>query len=151
MAEVGVNYIMVSAHAGARPLCEPYQGQIYVWDGKDPLGKYQSLGDTSYGQAAGLFGINCRHTFAACNPEYPPNVQEVGKIENDKVYESEQEQRYNERQIRTWKRKYEGYGSIKGLKSETAKANAKIQEWQARQRLLLDKTGLPRQYNRERI
>lgn len=151
MAELGVNYIQISAHAGARPLCAPYQGNIYVWSGKDPLGKYPSLSDTSYGQPAGIFGINCRHTFGACVPEYPRDIKEIGAIENNKVYKSEQAQRYNERQIRSWKRKADGFAEIKGLEAQATKAREKVQEWQARQRALIEESGLPRQYNRERV
>src|SRR5690606_23906905 len=47
--EWGVDLIEVSSHAGARPLCAPYQGRIYSLSGRHP--RYPSIESTSYGQA----------------------------------------------------------------------------------------------------
>jgi hypothetical protein len=55
--QYGSDLIEVSAHAGARPLCAPYQGRVFSVSGKTE--GYQKLSETSYGQPAGLFGINC--------------------------------------------------------------------------------------------
>ena len=60
----GVKIFRVSSHSGARPLCYPYQGKYYSWDGSsgtftDGLGKrhrYKGINSTSYGEPAGLFG-----------------------------------------------------------------------------------------------
>ena len=67
--ELGQDIILVSSHSGSRPLCAPYQGKLYSRSGKsgtitDAKGKtytYTPLSDTSFGEAAGLFGINCGH------------------------------------------------------------------------------------------
>lgn len=63
-------------------------------------------------------------------------------------YEATQLQRYNERQIRRWKREYVAMEAA-GL--DTTESAAKVQQWQARQRDFLRQTGLKRQYARERI
>ena len=62
--EYGVDTYQVSSHNGARPLCYPWQGKIIARDG--PHGSTTDLdgntievyaqNETSYGQAAGLFG-----------------------------------------------------------------------------------------------
>lgn len=107
--DYGNNLIEVSSHIGARPLCAPYQGKVFSTDGTsgtahDATGRpipYSPLSQTSYGQPAGLFGINCGHfpypfvdgvSMMAFKP-YP-------KALNDEVYKQSQEQRYQERQIR---------------------------------------------------
>lgn len=64
--DLGTSVYWVSEHAGARPLCAPYQGQFwadvageYMIDGE--LQQVGSWDDTSFGEVAGLFGVNCRH------------------------------------------------------------------------------------------
>jgi hypothetical protein len=64
------------------------------------------------------------------------------------MYEAEQEQRYNERKIREWKRRAEVMES--GGQSNGKETN-KVKEWQARQRELVLKNNLARQYAREKI
>ncbi len=113
----GINLIEVDAHAGARPLCAPYQGRIYSLDGssgtvKDGSGNeysYEPLTSTSYGQAAGLFGINCGHHNYPFKPgvnfkRYFPLETEEAVEENAKTYAKFQKQRALERNIRAAKR-----------------------------------------------
>jgi hypothetical protein len=55
-------------------------------------------------------------------------------VNNNDIYEATQKQRYNERQIRSWKhRKAELEAS--GLNS--SRAELKIKEWQKRNRILI--------------
>lgn len=115
--EHGINLIEVDAHSGARPLCAPYQGRIYSIDGtsgkvRDGSGNeysYEPLTSTSYGQAAGLFGINCGHHNypfkAGINfKRYYPLETEEALAENSEQYAKFQKQRYYERQIRKAKK-----------------------------------------------
>lgn len=115
--EHSINLIEVSAHAGARPLCAPYQGGIYSLDGssgtvKDAAGReinFTPLSSTSYGQAAGLFGINCGHQSYPFKPginfrRYYPLETEEEFAENSKRYAEFQKQRAMERSIRASKR-----------------------------------------------
>ena len=109
----GNDLYIVSYHNGARPLCYPYQnmvisrddryGTTYDLDGNEIHFIAQSA--TSYGQPAGLFGINCKH--------YPtPFIPGVSVIEgkpqdpdaNAKTYEESQKQRELERKLREKKR-----------------------------------------------
>ena len=111
--DYGVDLIEVSSHMGARPLCAPYQGRIYSRGGasgetKDGAGRviyYSPLSQTSYGEPAGLFGINCGHQ---CYPFVPgANVQRYFPYddeENAEAYEKSQVQRKLERDIRASKR-----------------------------------------------
>lgn len=111
--QYGIQLIEVSSHMGARPLCAPYQGRIFSRDGSKGIttdgagGKiyYTPLSETSYGQPAGLFGINCGHV------QYPfaPGVNfqryfPYPKEENDRRYQQFQRQRAMERDIRATKR-----------------------------------------------
>ena len=111
--QYGIQLIEVSSHMGARPLCAPYQGRIFSRDGSKGVttdgagGKiyYTPLSETSYGQPAGLFGINCGHVQYPFAPginfqRYFPYPEE----ENAERYKQFQRQRYLERQIRSTKR-----------------------------------------------
>ncbi|MDO4174546.1 MAG: phage minor capsid protein [Eubacteriales bacterium] len=113
MDAYGSDLIEVSSHAGARPLCAPFQGKLYSRSGKsgyttDLHGNripYASWASTSYGQAAGLLGINCGHF------TYPffPGLSVMAYAtypaeENAKISKQSQKQRYLERRVRASKR-----------------------------------------------
>jgi hypothetical protein len=157
-ADWGTDLIQVSAHAGARPLCFPFQGGVYSLKGGHP--KYKALADTSYGEPAGLFGINCRHFswpfFEGMNDEYTAAQKDPALLlngpSNSDVYEATQTQRYNERQIRRWKRKG---AELAGLGLDPSWAEAKVRQWQGRQRAFIRTSqggniDLRRDYLRER-
>ena len=109
----GNDLYLVSYHNGARPLCYPWQNKVissldrsgvtYDLDGNEITIYPQS--STSYGEPAGLFGINCKH--------YPtPFIPGVSVVDgepqdpetNARVYEEAQKQRALERKIREEKR-----------------------------------------------
>ena len=109
----GNDLYLVSYHNGARPGCYPWQNKVI--SSTDNARTVQDLdgnnieviaqSNTSYGQPAGLFGINCKH--------YPtpfiPGVSVADgtpqdKETNDRVYAESQEQRGLERKIREQKR-----------------------------------------------
>lgn len=157
MQDYNTQVFQVSSHAGARPLCYPYQGKFYSWDnsaGEIPLGngttvRYEPLNSTSYGQAAGLFGINCGHfpipiIPGVTIPHGADNIQP--KAENDKAYAESQEQRALERQIREAKRVVEMAGD-----TATKADKAKVRELQAKMREFTARAGLARRYDREQI
>ena len=118
--DYGLDVILVSSHAGARPLCEPYQGRCYSMSGRygtitDARGheyEFEPIDNTSRGEPAGLFGINCGHTFryieegSFVNREKPVETEEERK-ENQRQYALSQEQRAIEREIRTYEREAE--------------------------------------------
>ena len=137
-ADYNVQTFQISSHAGARPLCAPYQGKFYSWDGSegfitDLYGNtyhYEGIGNTTYGQPAGIFGINCGHrpvTFVDgySRPRFEPT--EDWK-ENQKQYELSQKQRYLERQIRDEKTKalcYDAAGDKEAFKKSAERIKEK--------------------------
>ena len=157
MEDFGTSVFQVSSHAGARPLCYPYQGKFYSWDntsGEIELGngqrvRYEPLNSTSYGEPAGLFGINCGHSPipvvpGVTIPHGADNIQP--KEENDKAYAESQEQRALERQIREAKRVVAMEGDL-----ATKEDKARVKEAQAEMREFIERTGRTRRYDRESI
>ena len=109
-AEYGVQTFQISSHSGARPLCAPYQGKFYSWDGSEGTITdldghefwYESIQNTSYGEPAGIFGINCGHfpqTFVDgySIPRFGPTEDEA---KNAVEYRESQKQRQLERNVR---------------------------------------------------
>lgn len=157
MQDFNTQVFQVSSHAGARPLCYPYQGKFYSWDntyGQVELGNgsvvsYEPLNVTSYGQAAGLFGVNCGHypipvVPGVTIPHGADNIQPEEK--NAKAYIESQEQRRLEREIREAKRVVEMAGDL-----ATAEDKAAIREAQSKMREFIQRTGRTRRYDRESI
>lgn len=149
-AEGGTDLVEVSSHAGARPLCAPYQGRIYSVSGSHP--KYPALADTSYGQAAGLMGINCGHVI------YPyfeglsrKTFEPYPRRENDRVYQESQEQRAAERKIRHYKREVQKWEATEGGEQKAAYYKGRVKDAQAEMRDLIKDTGRIRQRDREQI
>ena len=154
--DYGSDVFQVSAHAGARPLCYPYQGKLYSWS---QMGGYITLGDgkrykfenisaTSYGKPAGLFGINCGHVPYPMIPGVSEKVDETipPKKENDKEYQESQEQRQLERNIRYYKRELQMLGNL-----ATDEDKQKLKNAQADMRQFIADTGRTRRYDREQI
>jgi hypothetical protein len=155
MGDYNAQVFQVSAHAGARPLCYPFQGKLYSWDntaGEIELGngktmRYEPLNSTSYGEPAGLFGINCGHSPIPIIPGVSiPHAQDFvqPKEENDKQYAESQQQRALERKIRAAKRAVE-----MGDDSQEAKARVKAAQEQMRQ--FIKETGRTRRPDRESL
>lgn len=157
MQDYNTQVFQVSSHAGARPLCYPYQGKFLSWDnssGMIPLGDgsevaYGPLNQTSYGQPAGLFGINCGHfpivvIPGVTIPHGTDNIQPPE--ENDKEYAESQEQRRLEREIRKAKREVEMLGD-----AATKEDRERIAAAQAKMREFIERTGRARRYDREQI
>ena len=151
-AEYGVTTFQISTKAGARPLCAPYQGWICSWDGaggtvRDLYGKeYQvhSINETSYGEAAGIFGVNCGHfpeTFVDgfSVPRYEELTPEQEK-QNEIEYAQSQQQRELEREIRQAKTEAAAY-SAAGDKEAFQKAAAKVKEKQTDYKQFCEQTG----------
>ena len=156
----GGDIFQVSSHPGARPLCYPYQGKFYSWsagpgeftDGGGIRRPYDNINNTSYGQPAGLFGINCGHHPIPMIPgySYPQEYEEQSKEENDREYEESQIQRQYERNIRIAKRDRE-IAAATGDKEAEKKAAQKVQQEQAKMRGFIKESGRVRRYDREQI
>lgn len=107
--ELGQDIVLVSSHSGARPLCAPYQGKFYSISGKsgtitDAKGKtynYTPLSGTSFGKAAGLFGINCGHRMRGVSDgTFINREKEFEGEETSEEYRKVQRQRALERAVR---------------------------------------------------
>ena len=156
----GGDIFQVSSHPGARPLCYPYQGKFYSWsagpgeftDGAGHRQTYENINSTSYGEPAGLFGINCGHHPIPIIPgySYPQDGPEQSKAENDKEYEQSQIQRQYERNIRIAKRE-QAIAEATGDKEAEKEAAQKVRSEQRRMRGFIESTGRARRYDRERI
>ena len=113
MEAYGDDLYQVSHHDGARPLCYDWQGKVIsqndlsrdVEDEEGNTVHVYAQSETTYGQAAGLFGINCKHYPIPFIPGFsrirPPEQNEE---ENAKEYAESQEQRALERKLRYEKR-----------------------------------------------
>lgn len=58
--EMDQDLMELTAHAGARPTHQEWQGQIVSLSGNPD---YLSLNDIGYGSAEGFMGVNCRHNW----------------------------------------------------------------------------------------
>lgn len=156
MEDYGIDIYEVSTVAAARPLCAPYQGKLISPSGsgetEDINGNkihYMALSDTSYGEPAGLFGINCHHTKSPWIPGYAKKTyQPKDDAENAKQYQESQQQRQIERDIRKAKRKADMLDAA-GL--DNSDATARVKAEQARMRQFINDTGRTRRPDRERV
>lgn len=147
--DMGGNLVEVTSHMGARPSHAQWQGKIY-WR-KEKYKSYQNFElATGYGKGDGLGGWNCRHSFFPYFEGLSSKSFEHYRTgENKERYELDQEQRYNERMIREWKRRS---AVNKAGMIDNSKEARKVKEWEQRQRNLLKAhPELKRNYAREQI
>ena len=113
MEAYGDDLYQVSYHDGARPLCYDWQGKVIsrydmsreVEDDEGNTVHVYAQSETTYGQAAGLFGINCKHYPIPFIPGFSRiRKPEQNREENDKEYAESQQQRALERKYRYEKR-----------------------------------------------
>lgn len=154
----GNDLYLVSYHQGARPLCYPWQNKVisandrygttYDLDGNEIEIIPQRM--TSYGEPAGLFGINCKH--------YPtPFIPGVSLIRgepqdpeaNAKTYEESQKQRALEREIREQKRDLLMMKAQGATPEEIKAQRARIRETDDRIDEFCKETGRARRQSRE--
>lgn len=145
--EWGVTTIKITQHGSTCPLCSPWQGTVLIDDvysgGKPEDGNYPLL---SQAMAEGLFHPNCRHGSGTYFEGISNAPEPYAQADVEAKYEKEQQQRYNERKIREWKRK--ALGSMD--EGNKRKAEEKVKYWQGRQRQLIEENDwLRRNYKRE--
>ena len=157
--QYGNALVAVSAHAGARELCYPYQGRVYSTDGssgtvEDLHGNmldYDSLDNTSYGLPAGLLGINCGHFISP----FIPGLSVIrdtpqDKEENDRQYALSQQQRRLEREVRYAKREAAMMDAM-GDKAGFEKAAAKVKQKQENLGKFVTSTGRTARSDRTQV
>jgi hypothetical protein len=139
LTDNGYDLVIVSDSPEECELCRPWEGQVLSVSGQTP--GYPTVADAT---AAGLFHPCCTHTLGAYIPGLTRPMQGT---ENPQGYEERQQQRYNERMIRRWKRRE----AVAITDKDKALSTAKVREWQARQREFIEATGRKRLYYREQI
>ncbi len=134
--------VVVSDHGEECDLCRPWERRVLSISGNSK--KYPSLSEA---RSAGLFHPNCSHTLSLYTPGLTEDVgKQKAKADPDGA-EKRRKQRYQERQIRKWKRR-----KVAALdKNEERKAQNYISKWQKKQRDFINKTGRQRRYAREQI
>ena len=149
--------VEVTAHLGARPEHEEWQGKIYSVSGKSE--KYPPFSVCGYGEADGICGINCRHSFYPYfeGMERHYSQDDLDEMSKETVdyngksysrYEGEQQLRHIERTIRHYKKEAATQDAM-GL--DNTAARRKIGEWQAKARDFTEQTGIRRDRAREYI
>ena len=154
----GDDLYQVSWHNAARPLCFPWQAKVIsrsdtqmdVEDGEGFTVHVYAQSETTYGEPAGLFGVNCGH--------YPiPFVPGFSRIrqpkqdaeENAKAYEQSQQQRYLERRLREEKRDLEVMKAQGASEDELKWQRQRIREASGNIDEFCAKTGRTRRRDRE--
>ena len=150
-ARNGCDLVQTSAHAGARPSHEVWQGKVFSISGKsDKYGKLET--ETGYGTPGGLCGINCKHSFF---PYYEGMQKTDWHIDltprqNEELYSNIQKQRRYEANIRSWKRRQMAAKET-GDSADYAKSTAHLKATREKLRAFLEETDLPRRLNREQV
>jgi ribosomal protein S20 len=158
LAAAGVQLVVVSDAPEECPRCAPWEGKVLRREGPSGAGvvelehateddrmvRVRVAGSLPEARAAGLLHPNCRHSVSI----YLPGLRRPRpKPPSRATYERTQQQRYFERQIRTWKRRVAAAVDD----AQRAQANARVREYQGRVRELVAQTGLPRKSRREQI
>jgi hypothetical protein len=161
-AEMGADLVQVSAHAGARPAHQAWQGKIFSLSGKHA--KYPDLAAaTGYGTVGGLGGANCRHSFYIYFEGISENAYKAAELKSYanetvtyngqkmSVYEATQVQRGIERDIRKWKREAE---ALQVIGDDNSEELAKVKKYQSRMRdfiAQMNSQGKPYKWHRQGI
>ena len=156
--DFGSDLYQVSSHNGARPLCYPWQGKVIsrtdnVREVEDLDGNtvhVYAQSETSYGEPAGLFGINCQHypmTFIPGLSTLRGEPQDPE--ENEKAYAESQEQRRLERKLRSEKRDLEVLKAEGATDEEIKAQRQKVRDASKDIDDFCEQTGRSRQRNRE--
>ena len=150
--EWGESLVMVTYRSSACPKCTRYIGKVFVDDvwgtvGAKPNNRYPLL---SSAIAGGLYHPSCKdsHTTYFEGITQRRTMTPAEEAEAIRRYELQQEQRYNERQIRKYKRLEAGSISEENV----AKYAAKRKEWQSRNKAFVEANDdvLRRDYQREK-
>lgn len=152
--EWGVHTVLVPNRGGGCPYCIKFQGKVFiddVWSG----GTEAESNSTGYpllstAVKARLFHPNCKDTVVTYFPginikPIPPTKEELEVKKQN--YVIEQKQRYNERQIRKYKRLELGSTDDGNIE----KYHNKRIQWQNYNKEFCEEHGLKRRYDREKV
>ena len=154
--EVGADGYETTAHGGARPEHQIWQGKQFYAD--IPVKGYEDFKSaTGYGTVTGLKGANCRHDFfwVFLGQDKPSYTTSELKALNNKtveyngkkmtVYDAQSKMREMERTVRAWKRQSNALNAA-GLDNSFEKQ--KVKEWTNKYKDFTNKTGLRKQNER---
>ena len=158
MREMGAEYVETTAHAGARPSHQTWQGKQFKANGEAPGYPNFAL-STGYGTVTGLCGANCRHSYypyfpGHSTPAYtkqqlanidPPPFWYEGKRYT--AYDATQMQRKFERNIRASRDRLAGYDEG-GLTEDFMLESAKLKALERGYKSFSKQAGLPTQSDR---
>ncbi len=170
--DMGCDLVETTAHAGARPSHQTWQGQVFSRNGKsDKYDDFESA--TGYGTGAGLCGWHCRHSFFPFFEGLSKSIYPKAKLDEYKnktveyngekipYYDATQQQRAMERAIRDSKRKAAGFDeavksakdepTAKAMKQEFDAAAVRLKRQEAALKDFTQQTGLLRQREREQV
>lgn len=152
--EWGVHTVLVPNRGGGCPYCIKFQGKVFiddVWSG----GTEAESTSTGYpllstAVKARLFHPNCKDTVVTYFPEI--NTKPISPTKEElevkkQNYVIEQKQRYNERQIRKYKRLELGSTDDDNIE----KYHNKRIQWQNYNKEFCEEHGLKRRYDREKV
>lgn len=152
--EWGVHTVLVPNRGGGCPYCIKFQGKVFiddVWSG----GTEEESNSTGYpllstAVKARLFHPNCKDTVVTYFPgintkPIPPTKAELEVKKQN--YVIEQKQKYNERQIRKYKRLELGSTDDGNIE----KYHNKRIQWQNYNKEFCEKHDLKRRYDREKV
>ena len=154
----GDDLYQVSSHDGARPLCYPWQGKVisrtdYSREVEDLDGNkvhVYAQSETTYGEAAGLFGVNCRHYPMTFIPGFSTlKGKPQDEEENALAYELSQEQRALERNLRYERRDLQVMKAQGADAADIRKQQEKVNTADDKLNAFCDRTGRSRRRNRE--
>lgn len=154
LKQSGQDLVITSQHMGSRPEHVPWQNKVFSYSGKNK--KYPDFfKETGYGTAGGLKGVNCTHDFYPFwegASVIPDDIQEPPpKTINGKeytYYQTNQQQRRMERNIRATKREIEAQRNLGG---DTTQLKAKLKKQMADYRAFSKAAGLRVKDNRLRM
>lgn len=156
--DYGNDLYLVSTHAGARPKCYPWQNKVVsrtdnARDIEDLNGNIIHViaqSETSYGEPAGLFGINCGHMplpfVEGLNTiGDPPEPEE----KNAAQYKAEQKQRGMERHMRELKLREDVLKAQGAPEDKIKAAHARVRQQSAKIDAFCKENDIPRRRARE--
>jgi hypothetical protein len=139
LADEGLDLVQVSDAPEECSICRPWEGRVLSLRGRTP-GR-PTLSDAT---SAGLFHPNCRHSVGLYDRRISTIPKRTADPQGDQL---RQQQRYLERQVRSWKRR-----EVSALSpAEAAKAKAKVGEWQSSLRSFVADNDRKRLRYREQI
>lgn len=156
-SRLGTEIMEISAHSGARPTHQVWQGQLVDKSGANP--RYLTLSDIGFGQVDGFSGANCRHNWhpfveGVSRRSYtdeelrridPPPITYQGKTYT--AYQARQQQRKIETAMRASKRKLIGL-SAAGQDQAFGDTSVKLRQQRRLYREFSAAAGLPMQPDR---